>query len=135
MISQISKYSDNQLLAAASFLITNSQRLRLNAETGRTSVLTAVLTLTVLAESDYDNLISEVSHAALSQTAVDRQLATNDQIRLAKLSQVDALLAQSNHVSGEDWGNPNTALIQEPAISEAELLDQLVSLFGAAGEA
>ena len=130
MISQIAKYNDTQLLAAAAFLLTNKQRLRLNAETNRSSVLTAVLTLTVLAESDYDNLLAEVSHAELSETAVARQLATRDQIRLAKIAQVDAVLAPG--VSGEDWGNPNTALIQESAISEGELLEQLEALFGRA---
>ena len=87
MIAQISKYSDEQILAAAKCLITPHQANRLTKAASQMLAISAVLTLTVLAESDYEQLVSEVSQSGLKETAVERALATMAQFESAEQQQ------------------------------------------------
>ncbi len=121
MIAQISIYSEEQILAAAKCLITPHQANRLEAAAKQMLTLSAVLTLTVLAESDYDALATEVSQNSLKETAVARKLATAEQFKLAEER-------QSTYEDG--CAHSQAIFCQESAIDENELLGKLQSLFG-----
>lgn len=122
MIAQISKYSDEQILAAANCLITAHQANRLATAAKQMLVLSAVLTLTVLAENDYDALVSEVSQNNLKETALERKLATAAQFQAAEENQ----FAYNEGFCGHN----NAAFCQESAIGESELISQLQLLYG-----
>jgi len=140
MIAQISKYSDEQILAAAKCLITPHQANRLEAAAKQVLALSAVLTLTVLDESDYDALTAEVSQNNFKETAVERALATMAQFESAEQQQFAHMLpfAMTNPNSGDNYHcnssspcrNPHSACIEESAIREIELLNQLELLYG-----
>jgi len=140
MIAQISKYSDEQILAAAKCLITPHQANRLEAAAKQMLALSAVLTLTVLAESDYEQLVSEVSQSGLKETAVARELATMAQFESAEQQQFAhiRLLDLTSPNSGDNYdskgsspcSHPNSACFEESAIREIELLNQLELLYG-----
>jgi len=129
MIAQISIYSDEQILAAAKCLITPHQANRLEAAAKQMLALSAVLTLSVLAESDYDALTAEVSQNNLKETAVARELATADQFKLAeeRQSTYEDGWAQEHAQGGT---HSHAIFCQESAIDENELLSKLQSLFG-----
>ncbi|CAN5425158.1 hypothetical protein BH11CYA1_BH11CYA1_09490 [soil metagenome] len=122
MIAKISKYSDVQILAAANCLITPYQANRLANSASNMLALSAVLTLTVLAESDYDKLVNEVSQSGLKQTAVARAMATVAQFTATE---------ENEHVCSQ----PNAGCFEESAISESQLLNQLVLLYGEPAQA
>ena len=129
MIAQISIYSDEQILAAAKCLITPHQANRLAAAAKQMLALSAVLTLTVLAEGDYDALTAEVSQNDLKETAVARKLATAEQFKLAEERQLtyeDGCAQAGFQGSAHSHG----ICCQESAIDENELLVKLQSLFG-----
>lgn len=140
MIAQISKYSDEQILAAAKCLITPHQANRLEAAAKQMLALSAVLTLTVLAESDYEQLVSDVSQSGLKETAVERALATMAQFESAEQQQFAhiRLLDLTSPNSGDNYdcnssypcSHPNSACFEESAIREIELLNQLELLYG-----
>jgi hypothetical protein len=140
MIAQISIYSDEQILAAAKCLITPHQANRLEAAAKQMLALSAVLTLTVLAESDYEQLVSEVSQSGLKETAVARELATMAQFESAEQQQFAhiRLLDLTSPNSGDNYdskgsspcSHPNSACFEESAIREIELLNQLELLYG-----
>lgn len=121
MIAQISKYSDEQILAAAKCLITPHQANRLTKAASQMLAISAVLTLTVLAESDYEQLVSEVSQNNLKETAVARKLATADQFKLAE---------ERRSTYEDGCAHSHAIFCQESAIDENELLSMLQSLFG-----
>ena len=129
MIAQISIYSDEQILAAAKCLITPHQANRLEAAAKQMLALSAVLTLTVLAESDYDALTAEVSQNNLKETAVARKLATANQFKLAeeRQSTYEDGCAQEHAQGG---AHSHAIFCQESAIDENELLSKLQTLFG-----
>lgn len=129
MIAQISIYSDEQILAAAKCLVTPHQATRLEAAAKQMLALSAVLTLTVLAESDYDALTAEVSQNNLKETAVARKLATADQFKLAeeRQSTYEDGCAQEQ---AQDGAHRHAIFCQESAIDENELLAKLQSRFG-----
>ncbi len=137
MIAQISIYSDEQILAAAKCLITPHQANRLEAAAKQMLALSAVLTLTVLAESDYDALTAEVSQNNLKETAVERKLATADQFKRAEDRQStyeDGCAQGCGHGCGQGCAqggaHSNAIFCQESAIDENELLSKLQILFG-----
>lgn len=140
MIAQISIYSDEQILAAAKCLITPHQANRLEAAAKQMLALSAVLTLTVLAESDYEQLVSDVSQSGLKETAVERALATMAQFESAEQQQFAhiRLLDLTSPNSGDNYdskgsspcSHPNSACFEESAIREIELLNQLELLYG-----
>ena len=129
MIAQISIYSDEQILASAKCLITPHQANRLEAAAKQILALSAVLTLTVLAESDYDALTAEVSQNNLKETAVARKLATANQFKLAeeRQSTYEDGCAQEHAQGG---AHSHAIFCQESAIDENELLSKLQTLFG-----
>ncbi|MFA6208681.1 MAG: hypothetical protein WCT03_16680 [Candidatus Obscuribacterales bacterium] len=135
MIAQISKYSNEQILAAAACLLTSHQTTRLTKAASQMLPISAVLTLTVLAESDYEQLVSEVSQSSLKETAVERALATMAQFESAEQQQFAHMLpfALTSPNSGYNYA-PNSACFEESAIREIELLSQLELLYGS-GEA
>ncbi len=140
MIAQISIYSDEQILAAAKCLITPHQANRLEAAAKQMQALSAVLTLTVLAESEYEQLVSEVSQNNLKETAVERGLATMAQFESAEQQRFAHMLPfalnsrnsgyNSNGSSSSPCSHPHSACFEESAISEIELLNQLELLYG-----
>lgn len=140
MIAQISKYSDEQILAAAKCLITPHQANRLTKAASQMLPISAVLTLTVLAESDYDNLVAEVSHNNLKETAIERALATMAQFESAEQQQFAQMLPfaltspNSGYIyncnSSSPCNHPHSACFEESAIREIELLNQLELLYG-----
>jgi hypothetical protein len=93
--------------------------------------ISAVLTLTVLAESDYEQLVSEVSQNNLKETAVERALATMAQFESAEQQRFAHMLpsALTSPNPGYNYA-PNSACIEESAIREIELLSQLELLYG-----
>jgi hypothetical protein len=129
MIAQISKYSNEQILAAAACLLTSHQANRLTKAASQMLPISAVLTLTVLAESDYEQLVSEVSQNSLKETAVARKLASVDQFKLAeeRQSTYEDGCAQEHAQGG---AHSHAIFCQESAIDENELLSKLQSLFG-----
>ena len=126
MIAQISIYNDRQILAAANCLITSHQANRLALAAEQMLTLSAVLTLAVLAESDYDTLVAEVSQDNLKETAIERNLATAAQFKLAEERQ----LTYEEGTCAQDWTSGNAIFCQESAIDESALLSQLQLLFG-----
>lgn len=133
MIAQISKYSDEQILAAANCLVTAHQANRLADAAKQMLVLSAVLTLTVLAESDYDKLAAEVSQNELKETAIERALATAAQFQSAEEQQFGRLFPiqlTAPFAYEGTYGHPNLAFCQESAIGESALLSQLQLLYG-----
>jgi hypothetical protein len=140
MIAQISKYTSEQILAAAACLLTSHQANRLTKAASQMLPISAVLTLTVLAESDYEQLVSEVSQNSLKETAVERALATMAQFESAEQQQFAhmlpfALTSQNSDYNYDSKGSspcshPNSACFEEAAIREIELLSQLELLYG-----
>ncbi|MDP3510768.1 MAG: hypothetical protein Q8T09_22565 [Candidatus Melainabacteria bacterium] len=133
MIAQISKYSDEQILAAAKCLITPHQANRLTKAASQMLPISAVLTLTVLAERDYDNLVAEVSHNNLKETAVERALATMAQFESAEERQStheDGYAQKCPQSCSQEGARSHAIFCQESAIDENELLSKLQSLFG-----
>jgi len=138
MIAQLAKYNNEQLIAAANCFLTDHQSQRLAHECTRSKVLTAVLTLSLLSEADYDSLTAEVSKSDLVQTAILRSMITAEQVPAVQGQQVDNFINSgplSGIVIGYDTpalGNPSHALFEESVISEQALLAQLQLLFGEA---
>lgn len=133
MIAQISKYSNEQILTAANCLITAHQANRLANAASQMLTLSAVLTLTVLAESDYDKLVAEVSQTGLKEAAVERALATAAQFQSAEQQQFVRLFPiqlTAPFAYEKTCCHPNASFCQESAIGESQLLSQLQLLYG-----
>jgi len=136
MIAKIAKYNDQQLIAAANCFLTNHQQQRLARECHHAMVLTAVLTITALAEADFDSLTAEVGRPHLIETAMMRSLIAPDQVQHVLGQQIDnflggyLLVREKVTCDVPTLGNPAHAIFEESVITEEALLQKLQLLFG-----